>query len=368
LKFRRIKIRNFTAFDQMQLEFCDGINVFLGENGTGKTHLLKLLYACAQMSDEKPDPDEALYIAFFPPAPRRAIQLSRLVRRRRGSAEAHVRVEGEEAALTFRFVRGRVRREKRWQISGLKSWRANKIEAVFIPCKEMLVHAPGFMPLWAEGKLHFDEPTAGIISLAQKRISRGPRRALRTLLPEIEKVLQIRRPQYLTHSVPTKGERFYLKSAQGEIEFELVAEGHRVFALLWLLIQNESLKEGGVLLWDEPEAHINPKLTGVLARIIWSLVLEGKVQVFLSTHNYFLIRELLFFQAEHPRKTRGQIRFFGLYFEDKNKRRGLRCDAKDDFYKLDDNPILDTFGDFYERDLRLFKAGDSLPPSQGGER
>jgi len=36
LKFRRVRVRNFTAFDQIQLEFCDGINVFLGENGTGK--------------------------------------------------------------------------------------------------------------------------------------------------------------------------------------------------------------------------------------------------------------------------------------------------------------------------------------------
>ena len=368
MKFRRVRVCNFTAFDEIQLEFCDGINVFLGENGTGKTHLLRLLYACAQMSDEKPDPDEALYNAFFPPAPRHAIQLSRLVRRGRGSAEARIKVERDGAVLTFRFLRGRVRKERRWEISGLKSWRANKIEAVFIPCKEMLVHAPGFMPLWDEGKLHFDEPTARIIRLALKRISRGPRRALRTLLPEIEKVLQIRRPQSLTHGVPTKGERFYLKSAQGEIEFELVAEGHRVFALLWLLVQNESLKEGTVLLWDEPEAHINPKLTGVLAKIIWALVLKGKIQVFLSTHNYFLIRELLFYQAEHPKETQGQIRFFGLYFEDKNKRRGLRCDVKDDFYELDDNPILDTFGDFYDRDIELFKAGYLKSLSRGSKK
>ena len=38
-------IDNFTAFGSKELKFSDGLNVFVGENGTGKTHLLKIPYA-----------------------------------------------------------------------------------------------------------------------------------------------------------------------------------------------------------------------------------------------------------------------------------------------------------------------------------
>jgi hypothetical protein len=41
--------------------------------------------------------------------------------------------------------------------------------------------------------------------------------------------------------VTLKGEHFFLKSEQGEIEFSLLAEGLRKLALIWLLIQNGSL-------------------------------------------------------------------------------------------------------------------------------
>ncbi len=39
-----------TFHDPFQLQFCDGINIFLGENGVGKTTLLKMIYAATQWS------------------------------------------------------------------------------------------------------------------------------------------------------------------------------------------------------------------------------------------------------------------------------------------------------------------------------
>jgi AAA15 family ATPase/GTPase len=44
-KLKRININNFTKFGNVEFEFASGINIFIGKNGTGKTHLLKLLYA-----------------------------------------------------------------------------------------------------------------------------------------------------------------------------------------------------------------------------------------------------------------------------------------------------------------------------------
>lgn len=44
----KIELNNVTVFDQMSIPFCPGINVLIGENGLGKTHIMKLLYAACQ--------------------------------------------------------------------------------------------------------------------------------------------------------------------------------------------------------------------------------------------------------------------------------------------------------------------------------
>ncbi|HJA65259.1 hypothetical protein B5F07_06350 [Lachnoclostridium sp. An169] len=42
-------------YESFRLDFCDGINVLIGENGVGKTTVLKMLYAASQWSNETVD-------------------------------------------------------------------------------------------------------------------------------------------------------------------------------------------------------------------------------------------------------------------------------------------------------------------------
>ena len=49
---KSLGMRNFTAFGKAELQLAKGLNVFVGENGTGKTHLLILLYAVLATSAE----------------------------------------------------------------------------------------------------------------------------------------------------------------------------------------------------------------------------------------------------------------------------------------------------------------------------
>lgn len=47
---KSVEIKNLTVFPKAKLEFSPGLNVFIGENGTGKTHLLKILYTVLAVS------------------------------------------------------------------------------------------------------------------------------------------------------------------------------------------------------------------------------------------------------------------------------------------------------------------------------
>ena len=48
-----LEVKNFTAFPDAKLRFARGLNVIVGENGLGKTHLLKLPYAVMAVSAEE---------------------------------------------------------------------------------------------------------------------------------------------------------------------------------------------------------------------------------------------------------------------------------------------------------------------------
>jgi DNA repair ATPase RecN len=50
---KRLEIKNKSVFQQADLHFAPGLNVIIGENGTGKSHLLKLTYSILAVSAEK---------------------------------------------------------------------------------------------------------------------------------------------------------------------------------------------------------------------------------------------------------------------------------------------------------------------------
>ena len=41
----QLQLKNFTAFSELTIDFSPGINIIIGENGTGKTQLLRAILA-----------------------------------------------------------------------------------------------------------------------------------------------------------------------------------------------------------------------------------------------------------------------------------------------------------------------------------
>ena len=48
-----VELRRFTAFESFEFRPSPGVNVFIGANGTGKTHLMKVAYAACDVSKTK---------------------------------------------------------------------------------------------------------------------------------------------------------------------------------------------------------------------------------------------------------------------------------------------------------------------------
>src|SRR5580765_6668962 len=77
----QIKFERFTAFEDLTIPFSKGINIFIGENGTGKTHILKAIYSACDVSKTQKSLAEKVARVFLPSEE----QIGRLVKRKKAS-------------------------------------------------------------------------------------------------------------------------------------------------------------------------------------------------------------------------------------------------------------------------------------------
>ncbi len=326
-----IVLSNFTAFRQLSLEFSPGVNLLIGANGTGKTHLLKLLYVAlnSQRESRKTDAFEQELIQVFLPYKN---SIGRLAHRIAKSVTCKARITRNSVPLTFEFTNHSQDHVKKYQTQ----WPSDVGSVVYIPVKEMLADAPGMRSLYEERILHMEKVYFDIVSKAFLPILRGPTsKDRRKLLKMIEAIMN--------GQVKQENEYFFLKNLSGNLEFTLLAEGVRKFGLLWLLIQNGTLLEGATLFWDEPEANINPAMIKTLVEILLHLEQQG-VQIFIATHSYIVLKE---FDLQRTQKT--ALRYFSL-MRDENGEVGYT--AGETYGDVVPNVIADAYTAIYDKEVQ----------------
>jgi len=337
--FTSIILNKFTAFNKLKLDFSPGINILIGENGTGKTHILKALYASADISTTKRSLAEKIKRVFLPYNE----QIGRLVTRNGGKGSGYIEIyreSGNNDLMIRLSIKQSDKKPESAKISGYtRQWTTFPVESVFIPVKEMLANAVGFRSLYDSRKIAFEEVYADIITKALMPIPRDKTESDRN------KIIESLR-KAINGSVINKNEEFYLKNKQGDLEFTLLAEGFRKLGLLLILIQNDTLPNGSVLFWDEPETNLNPKLIRTVIKILIELQRMG-VQIFLTTHNYVILKEF-----DLQIKPDDNIMYHSLY---RNKETEEIESFSTEYYdQIEPNKILDTFSDLYDRELTRF--------------
>lgn len=342
-KLTHLKLNNFTAFAALDQAFSPGVNIIIGANGTGKTHLLKVLYAaCAVTAGEDLEKSLALKLRnVFNPYEGR---MGRLARRQSSSVKTRIVVEREDGVKLSAEFSNHTNKPDDIKVAGETAWKKSELISAYIPVKEMLAHAPGFLATAARREIAFEEVYTDIIKRAFLPRLMGPTdKDRQRLLTALQKAID--------GKVVAKGEHFFLKNRQGELEFTLLAEGMRKLALIWLLIQNGTLLAGSVLFWDEPEANLNPALLGEVVEVILELQRLG-VQVFLTTHNYVLLKEF-----DLRKKKPDRIRYLSLFPDDTG---AVQTQYSDTYLGVDPNAIAATFTRLYDREIKRSLRGLKL--------
>ena len=374
----RLQLKNFVTFTDLVIDFSPGINIIIGENGTGKTQLLKAILALCGPVVRAEQPGKQL-----------ARKLCRLFHPLSGQV-GELRRAGTrgDAVLSATFALGQ---EVTARFSGtateakvITSTAGDVAAATFIPTKEVLSLVRG---LTAEQP---DQPTIerifddGYLDLARQLIAEGvhdldaqvqldPRFA--SIVPRLANLIGGRYELHNGRFCFQAGEYVEKlgKSSSAEkaaqsfqdsmlqfvpaksrlISSTMTAEGFRKIGVLQRLLSNGSLNPGtaGPLLWDEPESNLNPTLMKDLVLALLELARNGQ-QVILATHDYVLLK---WFDLLMEKGKGDQVRFHVLSREVETGQ--VRRDSMDDYRAIEPNAIADTFNELTKEQVARRMGG-----------
>lgn len=337
-----LHLRQFTAFEEVKLAFCPGVNVFVGANATGKTHLLKVMYAVLRAdhnraAKESSDNLYAKLLGVFNPADR---AMEHLQRPPRGDPWISATIKLDRGEVEFSGA-------SYMAIGTTLDPKRPLRPSLFLPTREMVTLAPWLPALYRKREVEVDETEVDLCEALLLPPLKNPPAFLLELVKPLEKVLG--------GEVILEDQRFRVTRPGDapDLEATLLAEGHRKLAGLIHLVRNGSLDAKTVVFWDEPEASLNPALMPVVVEVIRALAASG-TQLFVTTHDYLLSQQLSLLAEENAEGTPA-IRFFGLHRDAPES--PVEVEAGDTLAHIERNPILDGFLDHRRRETEAFARG-----------
>jgi energy-coupling factor transporter ATP-binding protein EcfA2 len=368
-----LELKNFAKFADLTIKFSSKINIIIGENGTGKTQLLKAAYvANAALADELQGADIAKRLcSTYRPA---GDSLGKLVK--------HGTLVGEHAQLDAQFAAGQRLTAKFTSASKTVALPLSVAQPalgapIFLPTKEILSLLRGMTAKWADQRTLESIFDKTYLDLCAKLMVKKPIKAEETiesdprfgavyeklvnaldgrfsLMDLGESVLMSFDPgQYEVqreknqHDLNTRMKAAFIPRKGESISPNMAAEGIRKLGIIHLLLQNRQLDPGrsGTLFWDEPETNMNPKLMRLLVEILQELSRNGQ-QVIIATHDYVLLK---WFDLLTDKGKEDHVRYHALYRAESSS--DIKIESVDAYHLLDQNAISNVFAELYDAEI-----------------
>lgn len=344
-------VESFAAFQQ-PLEWLQhaSLNVIIGENDTGKTHLLKLLYAASRSIEEHskkkagPEPKELsellaqkLRWTFLP----QKLELGRLVSRgssKRLSVDLRWKGEGQ---LRFAFGKDTVSRILELQTNGLTQLEGHR--TTFLPPKEILSIFDAIVATRETQEIaSFDDTYYDLVQDYRQPTTAGNLQSnIKTALGHLENVTGGGEVEM------EKDGTIVFRRGKETFNMHQTAEGIKKIGILSRLMRNGRLTPacGCILFVDEPEANLHPRAIVVFAEMLDEFARSG-IQVYLTTHNYFLLKRL----EQLAREAKADYSLLNLRKMDGSGVTGTVTLLADG---LPQNPIVEESLKLFDRDVQL---------------
>lgn len=272
-----LKVIGFTCLGDREFTFSPKLNVITGESGSGKTHLLNVIYAalignrrCSlSMKHYATKVTEALIDVFL------VDKIGDLVNLEEKNASVHVSMMHEAYDAHFSFG-------KKSELVKIIKQPSEKISLVpvFIMPTKVLHLSPWFNSFYVNYKLNIEHMIYNTLNLCCVP-------PLKNIPEEIEKISnKINEIINGRYEMDMKDGRFYLVRGKHRIPSALCSSTEDFFGVLQLLIENGALiyrDIKGILIIDKPELVISKEYQEALTEILLDLSKMG-IQIFVASN------------------------------------------------------------------------------------
>jgi predicted ATP-dependent endonuclease of OLD family len=337
MAINRIEIKDFLVFKgEFTADFCSEVNVLIGGNGTGKTTLLKTLYAFCNMSsstkiiNSSPAMNPSFIVKkYFTTVPEHTDPSNGLT----GTVSLFDNDISEKSGLSLNLDSNLISDTVYIQDLALfRKWVEKNVQSVYIPEKDLLSNLKGLPETYEYGKAQYTQCEIDIVKKA------------RVLADTPEQPLYKKICDIISGQPQNDGQSFYMKrnNIAVPVPFSMEASGYRKFGLLATLIRNEQIKPDSILFWDELENSLNPELIPALVDVLLELSRNG-VQIFIATHS-----EMLASYFSVNQQQGDKVMFYSLYRDENGK---IKADSNNRFDLLEQNKLTDEPVKLYEKQI-----------------
>lgn len=346
----KLDIQGFAIFKQpLEWRRHGGLNLIIGENDTGKTHLLKLLYAVTRAAEEYwkkaagPSPVELPEIlaaklrwVFLP----QQMELGRLV-----SRGGHYRLKVDlgmsgDGSLRFEFGKDTTSKILQWQSDGLSALKG--LRANYLPPKEILSIFDAIVATReAQEIAAFDDTYYDLVQDFRQPTTAGKwQNNVARAVKHLDQVT-------CGGEVEMDAKGIWFRRGNERYNMHQTAEGIKKIGILHRLMRNRRLTpKGGCLLFvDEPETNLHPKAVVRFAEMLFEYARSG-IQVYATTYSYFLLKRL----EQLARESQTDDTLLDLRRENGEGVRGMITRLADG---LPDSPIIEQSMALFDEDVRL---------------
>jgi AAA15 family ATPase/GTPase len=280
------EIKNFGPIKQIQCKQLGKINLIIGDNGTGKTILLKALYTGIKTLEEykrgKEPRTEAeilidkLYWTF---------ELDKVGDLVRKGANELLRFDFTFDDRDFSYEFGKDTTKSIHYLKNQVSPRQSN--SIFLPPKEVLsLHKIILKSREQDKEFGFDETYLDLVKALMQSTQKGKNyKVFAQSRNNLSELLQ-GKIEY-----NDKLNIWQFKKGNQKFSIGLTSEGIKKISILDILLGNRYLDQNSIIFIDEPEAALHPTAISGLLDII-AMLAECGIQFFLTTHSYFVIKKL----------------------------------------------------------------------------
>lgn len=280
-----IRIKNFGPLaDLAWPNPSPQINVVIGENASGKTFLLKALYAAVRAVEEhgrgndnrgpKQVLDDKLYWTF---------QTDKIGELASKGAKERLSffARADEQAISFEFSASA---EKGVGIYSMPTKNREAV-SIFLPAKEVLSLFHVIKKSRAiDQEFGFDDTYFDLVKALEKAPTQGRVGGYFSAARNtIEGVMSGR--------VEFANNKWTFRLGSQVYPINLTAEGYKRIAIIDRLIVNRTLSPTSLLFFDEPDAMLHPAAIVSIMEALGSMASAG-MQIFMATHSYFALKKL----------------------------------------------------------------------------